>query len=111
MKDNSTSSMVLKGLKIIVAGKEAGDKVEVQVEELTINSTMGVEMDKSEYDATMSFAKELVQTTGVITNAIIDKRHQQKLEIMAKSKELGVSEFGTQHIVSTKPAAPTPTTK
>ena len=95
MKDNSTGSLILKNLKVIVTSqKESGDKVEVQIEELSIANTMAVDMEKGEYDSMVGFARDLVQTTGVILNTVMDKKHTQRLETLKTQAELGVDCMG-----------------
>ena len=91
MKDNTTGAFVLKNLKVIIGSqKESGSRVEVQIEELTLHNNMGVEMDKGEFDSYVGFARDLVQTTGVILNAVMDKKHTQRLETLKTQAELGV---------------------
>lgn len=95
MKDNSVGSLLLKNLKVIVTSqKESGDKIEVQIEELSLNSTMAVDMEKGEYDSMVGFARDLVQTTGVILNTVMDKKHTQRLEMLKLQAELGVDCMG-----------------
>ena len=89
MKDNTTGAFVLKNLKVIIGSqKESGSRVEVQIEELTLHNNMGVEMDKGEFDSYVGFARDLVQTTGVILNAVMDKKHTQRLETLKTQAEL-----------------------
>ena len=95
MKDNTTGAFVLKNLKVIIGSqKESGSRVEVQIEELTLHNNMGVEMDKGEFDSYVGFARDLVQTTGVILNAVMDKKHTQRLETLKTQAELGVDCMG-----------------
>ena len=95
MKDNTTGAFVLKNLKVIIGSqKESGSRVEVQIEELTLHNNMGVEMDKGEFVSYVGFARDLVQTTGVILNAVMDKKHTQRLETLKTQAELGVDCMG-----------------